>query len=109
MRQCPYCGYSNYEYATECRKCQSPLVAQQASTVHEEKVFWVGPLKAHTIRSKALSLIVLGVLMKVYWGGYGPWPALDNPTLADIRKWLEPLFIYGGTALYVLGLIVNWI
>ena len=64
---------------------------------------------ARVIRHKALSFIVLGLLIKVYWGGYGPWPVIDNPTLLALRTWLEPLFIYGGAAVYLVGCALNWI
>jgi hypothetical protein len=44
--------------------------------------------------------------MKVYWGGYGPWPTIDFPAAAVVlRTFLEPLLLYGGAALYLFGLI----
>ncbi len=107
MKQCPYCGYSNYDAATMCRKCEGSLALQHGGTVY--KTLWFGPLKARALRSKALSFLTLGLLIKVYWGGYGPWPVVDNPSLAQIRPWLEPLLIYGGAATYVVGWILNWI
>ena len=106
MKKCPYCGYSNYDQVTECRKCQASFVAGGA-TVYKPKMF--GPIRAREIRSKALSFIVLGLLIKVYWGGYGPWPVIDDPTLASLRTWLDPLFIYGGAFVYVVGWILIWI
>jgi len=107
MKLCPYCGYSNYDQATECRKCQASLITRGPDRVHKAKT--VGPVKAHDIRGKALSFVVLGLLIKVYWGGYGPWPVIDNPTLALLRIWLEPLFLYGGAVGYVTGWVLNWI
>lgn len=106
MKQCPYCGYSNYDNATQCRKCEASFVSGSGVVY---KSYHLGPEKAHTLRSKALSLVVLGLLIKVYWGGYGPWAVIDNPTLASVRSWLEPALIYGGVALYVVGWVVNWI
>ena len=69
----------------------------------------VGPIKARSIRHKALSFFILGLLMKVYWGGYGPWPVMDIPALTDLRTILEPLFLYGGIIGYIVGWILNWI
>ena len=69
----------------------------------------VGPTKAHDIRRKALSFLVLGLLMKVYWGGYGPWPIVEIPILSDLRTILEPLLLYGGLLVYLVGWVLNWI
>jgi hypothetical protein len=107
MRPCPYCGYSNYDNAVECRHCRASLL-DQSGTLYRGPSYWVGPVKACEIRSKALSFIVLALLMKVYWGGYGPWPVIDPPFL-NIRLWLEPLFLYGGATAYIAGWILNWI
>ncbi|HLY62577.1 MAG TPA: hypothetical protein VKV95_17685 [Terriglobia bacterium] len=108
MKNCPYCGFANYDQATECRKCQASFVAVagQRQTV---KSYHFGPVRAHDIRRKALSFLVLGLLIKVYWGGYGPWPVVDNPTLTGLRGLLEPLFIYGGALMYLIGWILNWV
>ncbi len=108
MKGCPYCGYSNYDSANECRKCQAPLVPQ-AATLYHAKSFWVGPQKSHTIRNKAISAVVLGLVIMVYWGGYGPWPVIDNPNLANLRAWLEPCLLYGGAAGYVGGWLLRWV
>jgi hypothetical protein len=54
-------------------------------------------------------MIVLGLLIMVYWGGYGPWPTIDFPVLATLRLFLEPLLLFGGAALYAFGLIANFI
>jgi len=107
MKQCPYCGYANLDTATVCHKCDGSFVYQQAQTVH--KTYWVGPEKAKVIRSKALTAIVLGLLIKVYWGGYGPWPVIDYPPWANIRPWLEPLLLFGGVLLYLAGWVLKWI
>ena len=106
MKLCPYCGYSNYDTATQCRKCDASLGPQTAATVYKPSRF--GPDKGRALRSKALAAIVIGILMKVYWGGVGPWPVIQNPTLASIRSWLEPLLLYGGVVLYAIGLLISW-
>ena len=69
--------------------------------------YLVGPIRAHDIRRKALSFFVLGLLMKVYWGGYGPWPVVEIPVLSNLRTILEPLFLYGGLLAYIVGWILN--
>lgn len=106
MKQCPYCSFSNYDQATECRKCQASFVTS-VGYAPASKSHLVGPEKARAIRGKALSFIVLGLLMHVYWGGYGPWPVVDHPTLAALRTWLEPLFLYGGILAYLTGWVLN--
>ncbi len=108
MKQCPYCGFSNYDQASECRKCQASFVTSSTSGPASRHYF-VGPERAREIRSKALSFLVLGLLIHVYWGGYGPWPVVDHPTLAALRVWLEPLFLYGGGLGYAAGWVLNWI
>ena len=108
MIQCPYCGIQNYDTATDCSKCHSPLVSF-SGTVYSPKTYWIGPEKARAIRDKALSAIVLGLLLKVYWGGYGPWPVIDYPALVALRTWLQPLLLYGGAAAYVVGWVLCYI
>ena len=108
MKNCPYCGYVNYDNATVCRKCDNSFVAQPG-TVYQGRSYWMGPERAKAIRRRALSLIVLGLLIKVYWGGYGPWPTMDLPILATVRMFLEPLLLFGGAAIYLFGWIVNFI
>jgi hypothetical protein len=43
------------------------------------------------------------LLIKVYWGGYGPWPVIDYAPFAQARLWLEPLLLYGGGVGYLVG------
>jgi hypothetical protein len=108
MKKCPFCGYSNYDRATVCRKCDNSFVAE-VGTVYQGRSYWLGPEKSKRIRSQALSFIVLGLLIKVYWGGYGPWPVIDLPILATMRTYLEPLLLFGGAALYIFGWIAAFI
>lgn len=108
MKRCAYCGHSNLDNAIQCRKCEASLVVS-TGTLYEGRQPLVGSAKAHSIRSKALSLIALGLLINVYWGGKGPWPVLDSSTLAGIRAWLEPALLYGGAGLYVVGWILHWV
>jgi hypothetical protein len=102
MIQCPYCGYSNYEHATVCRKCEASFVSPR-TTYESQEAFWFGPEKARVLRNKGLSAVVLGLMIKAYWGGYGPWPVIDYPPWANMRPWLEPVLLYGGAAIYILG------
>jgi len=106
MKKCPYCGYSNYDTATVCRKCDTSFVTR-ASTVYQGRTYWIGPDRAKTLRGRALSMIVLGLLIKVYWGGYGPWPTIDYPILVTLRTYLEPILLYGGVVLYLLGWLAS--
>lgn len=106
MKACPCCGHANYDFAHACRKCGASLVAA-AGTVYRTRKYLIGPDRARSLRSRALFLIVLGLVMKVYWGGRGSWPTIDNPTLVAIRAWLEPLLLLGGAALYLLGWILR--
>ncbi len=105
MIRCPYCGNSNYDNATECRKCQASFVQGTATT--SRKPLGIVPEKAHAFRNRALAAIILGILIKVYWGGYGPWPVIDNPTLAHLRAWVEPLLLFGGIVLYLVGWVMK--
>ncbi len=104
MKQCPYCGHSNYDWATECRKCQASFVPQPARFY---KPLRVGPEKARALRNKAIVAVVLGLLIKIYFGGQDYWPVIANPTLASIRAWLEPILLYGGVALYLAGFVLR--
>jgi len=106
MKPCPYCGYSNYEYARVCRKCEVALTPTQGTVFHD-KSYTVGPERARRLRGRGLAFIVLGLLIQVYWGGYGPWPTLDSPRLVAIRSWFEPLLFIVGGVLYLLGWILR--
>lgn len=108
MKTCPYCSHSNDAHATVCRNCDSPFLAAPG-TVYSGHAYLVGPRRARQLRSRALSMIVLGLLIRVYWGGYGPWPVIDYEPFAHIRPWLEPLLLFGGIALYLLGWIARFV
>ena len=107
MRLCPYCGYSNYDNAAACRKCEASFL-QTDGTLYKGRSHGIGPAKARDIRGKSLVFVALALLMRVYWGGYGPWPVVDAPLL-NIRHVLEPLFLYGGAAAYLAGWVLRWI
>ena len=107
MKLCPCCGYSNSDNATQCRKCDGPFVIRRPETSLFQTPYWIGPEKARGIRNQALAAVVLGLLVKVYWGGYGPWPVIDYPPLVQIRPWLEPLLLYGGAAGYLAGWVLS--
>jgi len=104
MKRCPFCGYSNYDNAAVCRKCDGSFVPA-AGTVYPDRDQWIGPDRAKVIRSRALFMIALGLLVKVYWGGYGPWPVVDFPALVTLRAVLEPVLLYLGAVLYIFGWI----
>jgi hypothetical protein len=106
MKRCPYCGYSNYDQATACRKCDGSLVAAEG-TLFKPKRF--GPCKGKMLRNRALSAVAVGLLMKVYWGGYGPWPVTHEPHLLGLRILVEPLLLVGGVVLYLAGWVLNYI
>ena len=107
MKKCPFCGYSNYDYARACRKCDNSFLGEPG-TVYQGRPHWIGSRRAKFIRSHALSMVALGLLIKVYWGGYGPWPVIDLPVLATIRLYAEPLLLFGGVGLYIIGLLANF-
>lgn len=106
MKFCPYCGFSNLEADAECRKCGTSLQSYQQTLY---KSYRFGPEKAREFRKKMLGYFVLGLMIKVYWGGYGNWPVFDNDLLVTIRAWLQPILLYGGAAAYVLGWVMKWI
>lgn len=109
MKCCPFCGHANDPMAIQCRKCENYLVSSGGTLYCPARTFHFGPEKAHDIRNKALAALALGLLIKVYWGGYGPWPVLDDPTLSTFREWLEP-FLFGGGALgYLAGFFLRWV
>ena len=106
MKICAYCGFSNLDTATDCTKCGTSL---QPLPVVQVKSFRFGPEKAKELRNKALGYFVLGLIIKVYWGGYGSWPVYDNDLLMSFRSWVQPALIYGGVATYVVGWILKWV
>lgn len=109
MRTCPYCGAVAYPNDIRCRKCEGALVSSHGTVYSPPRPsFAIGPDRAHEIRRKALAFVVIGLMIKIYWGGYGPWPVVDDPTLVSLKTWLEPLFIYGGAAGYVAGWVLRW-
>ncbi len=108
MKPCPYCGYSNLPDATQCHKCEASFLPT-GTTGTVARSYWIGPVRGKDIRHKALVALVIGLLIMVYWGGYGPWPVVDDPRLASIRGWLQPLLIYGGAVVYGLGWVANWV
>jgi zinc-ribbon domain len=106
MKFCAYCGNSNLDTATTCSKCGTSL---ESFTPIEVKAYRFGPNKAWELRHKAIGYFLLGLMIKIYWGGYGTWPVYDNDFLMSIRPWAEPVFLYGGAAAYILGWILRWI
>lgn len=104
MRQCPYCGTMNADDAWDCRSCHQTLPQVRAATTG---TYWIGPEKAKRFRSHMLFLIVLGLMIKIYWGGYGPWPVIDIPVLSDVQHWLGPLLLYGGAVGYCVGWVLK--
>ena len=107
MSRCPHCSFPYYGYALECAKCHFPL-AQGGVLYAAARAPLVGEHKARDIRRKALAFVALALLMKVYWGGYGPWPVSADPTLLSLRHWLEPLFFNGGIVGYAAGWVLRW-
>lgn len=106
MKLCAYCGYSNPDTATDCAKCSTSLQPLPKLTF---KTYRVGPEKAHDIRKMAMGYFVLGLMIKVYWGGYGTWTPYDNDVLMSLRTWVQPVLLFGGAAVYVLGWILRWV
>jgi hypothetical protein len=109
MTRCPYCGHVNNAAAVQCRGCENFLVSPGGTVFCPAKPLLIGPQKAHDIRNKALAAIALSLLIRVYWGGYGPWPVVDDPTLLSFRVWLEPFLLYGGALSYFVGYLLRWI
>jgi len=91
-----------------CRKCEGAFYAT-AGTVYRGRSYWLGPHRARAIRHYALILIVVGLIVKIYWGGYLNWPIIDSPILAALRKYLEPLLLYCGGVLYIFGWIAAFV
>ncbi len=108
MNRCSRCGFPHYSYSLECVKCHFPLT-QGGTLCASPKTPWIGVHKSDEIRRKALAAFVLGLLMKVYWGGHGPWPVITDPTLVSLRDWLEPLLLNGGIIGYAAGWVLRWL
>ena len=75
----------------------------------EIKTYRFGPDKARELRKKAIGYFVLGLMVKVYWGGYGNWTPYDTDLLMSLRAWIQPVLLYGGAITYVAGWILNWV
>ncbi|MGH9404563.1 MAG: hypothetical protein ACRD3D_01865 [Terriglobia bacterium] len=108
MNRCPYCSFPYYGYALECAKCHSPLSHGGGVLYAAARAPLVGAHKAQDIRKKALAALALALLLKVYWGGHGPWPVVTDPGMIGLRHWLEPLLFDGGIIGYALGWILTW-
>jgi hypothetical protein len=106
MKQCSYCGFSNSDDRSDCLKCGTSLAPLPTLAI---KTYRFGPDKARELRKKALGYFVLGLMVKVYWGGYGTWTPLDTALLMGLRQWFQPALLYGGAIAYVVGWILNWV
>lgn len=107
MERCPRCSFPIFGLALECSKCHFPLT-QAGAIAAPARAPLIGAEKAKEIRRKALAAIVIGLLMRVYWGAHGPWPVPNDPTLLSLRNWLEPLFLTGGVIAYAAGWVLRW-
>jgi hypothetical protein len=106
MKSCAYCGYSNEDSRDTCFKCGTSLVPLPK---YEIKTSRFGPERARELRKKALGYFVLGLMIKVYWGGYGTWTPYDTDLIASLRTWIQPALLYGGVITYITGWILKWI
>ena len=106
MKSCAYCGRSNEDFVQTCQKCGTSL---EPLPKIEVKTYRFGPYKAHDLRKKAIGYFVLGLMIKVYWGGYGTWTPYDTDLLMSLRTWIQPALLYGGILAYAAGWILNWI
>ncbi len=106
MKSCAYCGYSNEDFVQTCVKCGTSL---ESLPKIEIKTYRFGPAKAHDLRKKAIGCFVLGLMIKVYWGGYGTWTPYDTDFLMSLRTWIQPVLLYGGALTYAVGWVLNWI
>ncbi len=39
----------------------------------------------------------MGLFITVYWGGYGAWPVIDNPNLANLRSLVRTFLAVRGS------------
>jgi zinc-ribbon domain len=106
MKRCSYCGHTNLDEMTDCVKCGASLAPLR---IAEVKTYRFGPEKGRELRKKALGYFVLGLMVKVYWGGYGTWTPYDTDLLMSLRQWVQPVLLYGGALAYVMGWVINWI
>ena len=106
MKYCAYCGYQNEDFVSSCIKCGTSLERMPEVKI---RTLRFGSYKAHELRKKALGYLVLGLMIKVYWGGYGTWTPYDTDLLASLRTWVQPALLYGGIITYIAGWILNWI
>ncbi len=106
MKYCPYCGYANEDSREDCLKCGTSLAHREEPKI---KTYRFGPYRAHSLRHKAIGYFVLGLLIKIYWGGYGTWTPYDTDLIASLRTWIQPVLLYGGALTYVIGWILNWV
>jgi hypothetical protein len=107
MKTCAYCGYSNPDDRVDCFKCGTSLAP--LPKIEEIKRYRFGPDRAHELRKKALGYFVLGLMVKIYWGGYGSWTPYDTDLLMNLRHWIQPALLYGGALAYVIGWVLKWI
>jgi hypothetical protein len=111
MKSCSYCGNANDDNAIQCRRCDAYFVKPVVYSVRPlaPKGYWMGPEVGRSIRNKALAAIVLGLMIRVYWGGHGPWPVIDYAPWAGLRPWLERFLLAAGCAGYITGWVLNFI
>jgi hypothetical protein len=103
MKTCAYCGFSNPDDRVDCFKCGTSLTP--FPTIEPAK-YRFGPEKGRELRRKALGYLVLGLMIKVYWGGYGSWTPYDTDLLASLRQWVEPVLLYGSALVYLAGWVL---
>jgi hypothetical protein len=106
MKSCAFCGYANEDVVQSCVKCGTSL---ESLPKIEIRTLRFGPYKAHDLRKKAIGFFVVGLMIKVYWGGYGTWEPYDTDLLMNVRTWIQPALLYGGAITYAVGWVLNWI
>jgi hypothetical protein len=105
MKTRAYCGFTNPNDRVDCFKCGTFLAP--FATIEVQR-YRFGPEKARELRRKALGYLVLGLMIKVYWGGYGTWTPYDTGLLVSFRQWLEPALLYGSALVYLAGWVLAW-
>jgi uncharacterized membrane protein YvbJ len=78
MKKCQYCGYSNYDYARACRKCDNSFLGEPG-TVYQGRPQWIGSRRAKVIRSQALSWSSWGCSSKFIGEAMGLGRRLISP------------------------------